>query len=67
MPVVRGFCGGRSSGARWWCLGGLWTERRGVFRVLSRLVHLWVMYGMVMGEMQHVIPCGGVAELLPVC
>ena len=25
VSMVRGSCGGRSSGARWWCLVGLWT------------------------------------------
>ena len=67
VPVVRGPCGGRSSGARWWCLGGLWMEMGGVCGLLSRLVHIWVMYGMVMDETHHVFPGGGVGELLRVC
>ena len=39
----------------------------GVCGVLSRLVHIWVMYGMVIDEMQHVFPGGGVGEFLCVC
>ena len=51
VHVVRGTCGGRSSGACSWCLGGLWIEMGGVCGLLSRLVHSWVMYGMVMNEL----------------
>ena len=46
--MVRGPCGDRSSGALWWCLGGLWIEMGGGCWLLSRLVHIWVMYNMVM-------------------
>ena len=39
----------------------------GVCALLSRLVHIWVMYGMVMNETHHVFPGCGVDELLRVC
>ena len=39
----------------------------GVCGVLSRLVHIWVMYGMAMDETQHVFPGSGVGDLLRVC
>ena len=42
-------------------------EAGGVCRLLSRLVHIWVTYGMVMDETHHVFPGGGVGELLHVC
>ena len=64
VPVVRGSCGGRSFGARRWCLEGLWIGMRGVYGLLSTLVHICVIYGMVMDETQHEFPGGGVGELL---
>ena len=33
----------------------------------SGLVDVWVMHGMVMDETLHVVPGGGVGELLGVC
>ena len=42
-------------------------ETGGVFGLLSRLMHVWVMYGMVMDETQHVFLGGGVGESLRVC
>ena len=65
--VAGGSCGGWPSGVLEWCLGGLWTEMGGVCGVRSRLVDFWVMQGMVMDETQHVLPGGGVVELLRVC
>ena len=62
-----GFCGRHSSGARWWCFGGLSTEMGGMRGVLSRLLHLWVMRGMVMDETQHVLPGSRVADSFRVC
>ena len=39
----------------------------GVYRAWGQLVNLWVMYGMVMDEMQHAFPGVGAGELLRVC
>ena len=54
--VAGGSCGGRSSGARWWCPGGLWTEMGGLCGALIRLADLGVMHGIVTDEAQHVLP-----------
>ena len=35
--------------------------------LLSRLMHIWVMYGMVMYDTQHVFPGGGVGESFLLC
>ena len=64
--VVRGPCTHWSAGARWWCLGGLWMEIQGVCGLLSRLLHIWVIYNMVVDGTHHVFPGGGVVELLSV-
>ena len=64
VRVVGGPCNGCSSGVLCWCLGGLWTGMGGVCGARSRLVALWIMHGMVMDETQHVLPGGGVGELL---
>ena len=34
---------------------------------LSRILHLWVIHGMVKGETQHVFPGGGVHQSFHVC
>ena len=65
--VVRGPCVDRSSGARWWFLGGLWMDMAGVCGLLSRLVDIWVMNGMVMDETHHLFPGCAFRGLLPVC
>ena len=65
--MVRGPGDDRFSGARWWCLAGLWTGIGGVCGLLNRLVHIWVMYGMVIDELHHVFPGNGVGELPRVC
>ena len=69
-------CGG---GALRWCPLAFWGALvvswrpaggdggGGVFGARSGLVDFWVMQGMVMDEMLHVFPGGGVAELFPVC
>ena len=67
VPVVGESCGGHSSGMRCWCLRGLWTEMEGVCGALNRLLHVWVMYGMVMDEKQHVFPGVWVRQSFPVC
>ena len=67
VPVAGGSCGGHSSGAHWWCLGGLWREMVGVCEAWGTLVHLWVMHSMAIDETQHVFPGGGVGDLFPVC
>ena len=67
VPVERGYCCWHSSGACRLCVGGLWTEMGGVCGVLSRLVHIWVMYGMIMDQTQHAFPGSRVGELLRVC
>ena len=45
------------------CVGAM----GGLCGVLSRVVHIWVMYGMQMGDTQHVFPGDGVGQLLRVC
>ena len=51
----------------WWCLGSLRMEMGGVCGARSGLVDVWVMHRMVMDEMLHVFPGGGVGELFRVC
>ena len=65
--VVRGPCGDLSSGARCWCLGGLWMDMGGGSGLFSRLLHISVTYGMVTDETHHVFPCDRVGGLLRVC
>ena len=42
-------------------------ETGGLYGLLSRLMHIWVMYGMVMDKLQHAFPGGGVGKLFRVC
>ena len=42
-------------------------EMEGVCGLLSRLVHISIMYGIVMDETHHVLPCVAFAELHRVC
>ena len=42
-------------------------EMGGVCGLLNRLVHIFVLCGMVKNETHHVFPGGGVGELLRVC
>ena len=65
--VAGGSCGGCSSGVRWRCLGGPWTETGVVCGARIRLVDLLVMHGMVLDATQHDLPGGRVGELLCVC
>ena len=67
VPVLWGSCGGHSSGADWLCFGGVSTRMRGIHGLLSRLLHLWVMHGMVMDETRHVLPDGWVGDSFRVC